>query len=149
MGEGGGPEALPVEVRRVEAAAGDERWSCGGSTAPPRWLGPAMAHGRGGVVAAAGGSRAEKGWGQFQKVLQPFGLVHWYTAGAGVYARPLPACAPPVGTAPTQQSERNPLTLRTRSKRLARKTMWCSTSGFRPDTGMGLLVNRYEVGTPI
>jgi len=41
------------------------------------------------------------------------------------------------------------LTLRTRIKRLARKTICFSKSVFMHDTVIGLFVNRYEFGSPI
>ena len=44
MGEGGCPDALTVEVRRVEAAEVEERGSVVKSNAPPRWLWHAIAH---------------------------------------------------------------------------------------------------------
>ena len=84
-----------------------------------------------------------------KKVLKPFGLEHFYTDGAGVYDRPLPAAAHTVGKIHTQQIERKPLTLRTRIKRLARKPMCFSKSVFLHDTVIGLFVNRYEFGTPL
>jgi len=95
------------------------------------------------------GSRGDKGFVQLQRLLKPFGLVHFDTEGARVYERQLPALAPTGGKANTQQSERNHLTLRTRSKRLARKTICFSQSVFMHDTVIGLFVNRYEFGTPI
>lgn len=49
----------------------------------------------------------------------------------------------------THQSERKQLTLRTRIKRLARKTICFSNSVFMQDTGIGLFVNRHEFGTPL
>jgi insertion element IS1 protein InsB len=54
-----------------------------------------------------------------------------------------------VGKSYTQQSERKHLTLRTRSKRLARRTLCFSKSVFRHDTVIGLFVNRYEFGIPV
>jgi insertion element IS1 protein InsB len=101
------------------------------------------------VLAYAFGSRTDKVFVKLQKLLQPFGLVHFYTDAAGVYARHLPASAHTVGKLHTQQIERKYLTLRTRSKRLARKTPGFSKSVLMPDSGMGLFVNRYEFGTPI
>ena len=83
------------------------------------------------------------------QLLQPFGLVHFYTDAAGVYARHLPAPAHTVGKIYTQQIERKHLTLRTRIKRLARKTICFSKSVFMHDTVIGLFVNRYEFGTPV
>jgi insertion element IS1 protein InsB len=147
--EGGCPDAIAVEVRRVEAAEVDAMWSVVGRQAPQRWLWHAIDHLRGVVLACAFGSRADKAFVQLQKRLKPFGLVPFYTDGAGVYQRHLPASAPTVGKAHTQQIERTPLTLRTRSKRLARKTLWFSKSVLVPDTGIGLFVHRYEFGTPL
>ena len=86
---------------------------------------------------------------ELPELLKPFGLVHFYTDAAGVYDRHLPATAQTVGKIHTQQIERKPLTLRTRLKRLARKTIGFSKSIFRHDTGIGLFVNRYEFGTPV
>jgi insertion element IS1 protein InsB len=76
-------------------------------------------------------------------------LEHFYPDAAGGYDRPLPAAAPTVGKVPTQQSERKPLTLRTRLKRWARKTICFSTSVFMQDPVVGLFVTRYEFGTPV
>jgi insertion element IS1 protein InsB len=95
------------------------------------------------------GSRAEEVFVELQKLLTPFGLVHFYTDAAGVYARHLPALAHTVGKLHTQQIERKHLTLRTRLKRLARKPMCFSKSVFMHDTVIGLFVNRYEFGTPV
>jgi insertion element IS1 protein InsB len=95
------------------------------------------------------GSRAEEVFVELQKWLTPFGLVHFYTDAAGVYARHLPALAHTVGKLHTQQIERTQLTLRTRLKRLARKPMCFSKSVFMHDTVIGLFVNRYEFGTPV
>ena len=145
--EGGCPEAITVEVRRVEAAEVDARWSFVGSKAQQRWLGHAIDHLTGVVLAYVLGNRADEVFWQLKKVLKPFGLVHFYTAAAGVYERHLPAAAHTVGKAPTQQIERKHLTLRTRIKRLARKTICCSKSVFMHDTVIGLFVNRYEFGT--
>ena len=50
---------------------------------------------------------------------------------------------------PHAADERKHLTLRTRIKRLARKTICFSKSVFMHDTVIGLFVNRYEFGTPI
>jgi len=143
------PDASAVEVRRVEAAEVDERWSFVGSKAQQRWLGHAIDHLTGVVLAYVVGSRADEVFVKLQKLLKPFGLVHFYTEAAGVSDRHLPASAHTVGKIPTQQIERKQLTLRTRLKRLARKTICFSKSVFMHDTVIGLFVNRYEFGTPI
>lgn len=147
--EGCCPDAITVEVRRVEAAEVDEMWSFVGSKAHQRWLWHAIDHLTGVVLAYVLGNRADEVFLQLQKLLQPFGLVHFYTDAAGVYDRHLPAPAHTVGKLHTQQIERKHLTLRTRIKRLARKTICFSKSVFMHDTVIGLFVNRYEFGTPV
>ena len=104
---------------------------------------------RGGVLAYALGSRADPVFVKFPKLLKPVGLEHCYTDGAGVYERHLPAAAPTVGKANKQQIERNHLTLRTRIKCLARKTLCFSKAVFLHATVIGLFVTRYECGTPL
>lgn len=136
-------------MRRDEAAEVDERWSFVQSKAPPRWLGHAIEHWTGVVLASVFGNRADEVFVKLQKRLKPFGLVHFYTDAAGVYERPLPATLHTVGKLPTPQIERKPLTLRTRIKRLARKTLCFSKAVFLHDTVIGLLVNRYEFSTPV
>jgi insertion element IS1 protein InsB len=147
--EGCGPDAMTVEIRRVEAAEVDEMWSFVGSNAPQRWLWHAIDHLTGVVLAYTFGSRADEVFLELQKVRKPFGLEHFYTDAAGVYDRHLPAAAHTVGKVHTQQIERKHLTLRTRIKRLARKTICFSKSVFMHDTVVGLFVNRYEFGTPV
>jgi insertion element IS1 protein InsB len=147
--EGCCPEAIAVEVRRVEAAERDERWSFVGRKAHQRWLWQAIDHLTGVVLAYVLGNRADEVFLQLQQLLKPFGLVHFYTDAAGVYDRHLPARAHTVGKVHTQQGERKHLTLRTRIKRLARKTICFSKSVFMHDTVIGLFVNRYEFGTPV
>jgi len=124
-------------------------WSFVQSKARQRWLWHAIDHLTGVVLAYAFGKRADKVFVKLQKMLKPFGLVHFYTDAAGVYGRHLPAAAQSVGKLHTQQIARKPLTLRTRIKRLARRTICFSKSGFMHDTVIGLFVNRYEFGTPI
>ena len=124
-------------------------WSFVQRKAHQRWLWHAIDHLRGVGLAYAFGSRADAVFVELQKWLKPFGLVHFYTDGAGVYERHLPASAHTVGKSNTQQIERKHLTLRTRIKRLARKTIGFSKSVFMHDTVIGLFVNRYEFGTPV
>jgi insertion element IS1 protein InsB len=140
---------MTVEIRRVEAAEVDEMWSFVGSKAHQRWLWHAIDPLTGVVLAYVFGSRADEVFVELQKLLKPFGLEHFYTDAAGVYARHLPAPAHTVGKLHTQQIERKHLTLRTRIKRLARKTICFSKSVFMHDTVIGLFVNRYEFGTPV
>jgi len=54
-----------------------------------------------------------------------------------------------VGKAHTPKIERKHLTLRTRIKRLARKTICFSKSVLMHDMVIGLFINRYEFGRAI
>ena len=114
-------------------------WSFVGSKAHQRWVWHAIDHLTGVVLAYVLGSRADPVFLQLRALLQPFGSVRFYTDGAGVYKRPLPAATHTVGKAPTPQIERKHLTLRTRSKRLARKTICFSKSVLMHDVVIGLL----------
>lgn len=147
--EGCYPEAIAVEVRRVEAAEVDEMWSFVGNKAHQRWLWHAIDHLTGVVLAYVLGTRADAVFEQLQALLKPFGIVHFYTDAAGVYERYLPAADHTVGKIHTQQIERKHLTLRTRIKRLARKTICFSKSVLMHDVVIGLFVNRYEFGNPV
>ena len=138
-----------MELRGVEAAEVAERWSFVQNKGQPRWLWHAIDHLPGVVLAYTFGSRADEVVVKLPTLRKPFGLEHFHTDAAGVYERHLPPSAHTVGKLDTQQIERKHLTLRTRSKRLARKTICFSKSVFMPDTGIGLFVNRYEFGTPV
>jgi len=69
--------------------------------------------------------------------------------GWRAYARHLPPESHSPGKRNTQQIERKHLTLRTRIKRLARKTISFSKSTELHDIVIGLFVNRYEFGLPV
>jgi insertion element IS1 protein InsB len=81
--EGCCPEAITVEIRRVEVAEVDEMWSFVRSKAQQRWLWHAIDHLTGVVLAYVFGSRADKVFVELQRLLTPFGLVHFYTDAAG------------------------------------------------------------------
>jgi insertion element IS1 protein InsB len=65
---------------------------------------------------------------KLQVLLEPFGIVHYYTDKAGVYRRHLPPEQYTVGKLSMRKIERKHLTLRTRLKRLACKTLCFSRS---------------------
>jgi insertion element IS1 protein InsB len=133
----------------VEGAEVAERWSFVGSKAHQRWVWHAIAHLPGVGLAYVLGTRADGVFAQLPALLQPFGLVPFFTEAAGVYTRPLPAAGHTTGKLSTQQSERKPLTLRMRIKRLARKTICFSKSVLLHALVIGLFVNRCEFGNAI
>jgi insertion element IS1 protein InsB len=82
-------------------------------------------------------------------LLTPFGIEQFYTDTWGGYSRYLERSKHTISKANTQRIERKHLTLRTRIKRLARKTICFSKSIWLHDVVIGLFINRYEFGRAI
>ena len=76
-------------------------------------------------------------------LLAPFGIQLFYTDSWGTYLRLLDPEQHTLGKANIQRIERKHLTLRTRIKRLARKTICVSKSVLMHDTVIGLFINRH------
>jgi len=89
------------------------------------------------------------GFLELKALLEPFGIERYFTDGWGAYQRHLDPEQHEVGKRNTQQLERQHLTLRTRIKRLARKTICFSKSIEMHDTVIGLFINRFEFGVEI
>jgi len=102
-----------------------------------RWLWHAIDHHRGVVLAYTLGTRKDEVFKELKTLLEPFDIVKFYTDGAGVYERNLYPKAHEVGKENTQNLERKHLTLRTRIKRLVRKTICFSKSIFMHDLVIG------------
>jgi len=136
--------ALAVVVRKVEGAELDERWSVVGSKQHPRWLGGALDHQTGRILAYVFGRREDQALRQLKALLVPFGITRFYTDGWGAYKRHLDPFYHEVGKHHTQPLERKHLTLRTRIKRLVRKTICFSRSIHMHDIVIGLFINRFE-----
>ncbi|GBO53788.1 mobile element protein [Pseudanabaena sp. lw0831] len=77
-------------------------------------------------------------------LLIPFGITRFFTDAWGGYERILDPETHVIGKENTQKIERKHLTLRTRIKRLARKTICFSKSILMHDIVIGLFINRYE-----
>jgi insertion element IS1 protein InsB len=92
------------------------------------------------------GRRKDEVFLKLKALLEPFGITWYYTDYWGVYTRHLNADEPQPGKRHTQQIERKYLTLRTRIKRLVRKTICFSQSTQMHDIVIGLFVNCYEFG---
>jgi insertion element IS1 protein InsB len=82
-------------------------------------------------------------------LLAPFGITRFLTDYWGAYQCHLESAVHTPGKRQTQQIERKHLTLRTRIKRLVRKTICFSKSIEMHDIIIGLFVNRYEFGLPV
>jgi insertion element IS1 protein InsB len=116
------PDDVTVSINRVEAAEVDEMWSSVGTKQQPRWLWHAIDHWSGAVLAYVFGRRQDEVFLKLKALLAPFGSTRFFTDQWGAYARHLAPQTHVPGKRNTQQIERKHLTLRTRLKRLARKT---------------------------
>src|SRR5215467_10686785 len=133
-------------IQRAEEAEVDEMWSYVGKKREPRWLWHAIDHRSGHVWAYVLGRRNDEVFLQLKGLLEPFGSTRYHTDFWGASTRHLETNEHPPGKRNTQQIESKHLTLRTRIKRLVRKTICFSRSTQMHDIVIGLLVNRYEFG---
>jgi insertion element IS1 protein InsB len=141
---------VKVEIKRVvEESEMDEMWSYVGKKSKQRWLWHAIDHASGRVLAYAFGDHTDKVFLRLKNLLKPFGIRKFFTDDWGAYKRYLTPEQHEIGKRNTQQIERKHLTLRTRIKRLARKTICFSKTELMHDIVIGLFINRYEFGKPI
>jgi insertion element IS1 protein InsB len=129
----------------VEAEA-DEMWSFVGSKLQQRWLWHAIDHHSGEILAYVLATHEDEAFVKLKDLLEPFGITQFYTDAWGAYERHLDPDEHIVGKRNTQKIERKHLTLRTRIKRLARKTICFSKSVLMHDVVIGLFINRFEFG---
>lgn len=124
-------------------------WSYVGKKTNPRWLWHAIDRQSGQVLAYMFGCRKDQVFLQLKKLLEPFGIKRYCTDGWGAYGRHLPLESHEIGKRKTQRIERKHLNLRTRIKRLTRKTICFSKTEEMHDLVIGLFINRYEFGLKI
>lgn len=136
----------PWEDTEAEA---DEMWSFVQSKAHQRWLWHAIDHDSGAILAYVIAAHEDQAFLELKALLEPFGIMQFYTDGWGTYERHLDPTFHTVGKRHTQKIERKHLTLRTRLKRLARKTLCFSKSIVMHDVVIGLFINRYEFGLTV
>ncbi len=127
----------------------DEMWSYVGKKANQRWLWHAIDRVTGNVLAYVLGRRKDEVFLELKDLLEPFGITRFYTDDWGAYERHLDPEKHVIGKRNTQRIERKHLTLRTRIKRLTRKTICFSKSKRMYDIVIGIFVNRYEFGVPV
>ena len=151
------PEHVEVEICRADELAErrgltselDEMWSYVGKKAEPRWLWHAIDHASGTVLAYVFGRRQATVFLQRKALLEPFGITRFYTDGWGAYERHIDPEQHTVGKQYTQKIESNHINLRTRIKRLVRRTICFSKTTTMHDLVIGLFINRYEFGAVI
>lgn len=143
------PHAVEVVLSRVDEAEVDEMWSFVGKKQDQRWLWHAIDHWSGRVLAYVFGRRTDEVFLQLKALLAPFGISRYHTDYWGAYTRHLAVEEHTPGKRNTQQIERKHLTLRTRIKRLVRRTVCFSRSIEMHDIVIGLYVNRSEFGLSV
>jgi insertion element IS1 protein InsB len=151
------PAHVEVEICRADELAQrrgltselDAMWSYVGKKAAPRWLWHAIDHHRGTVLAYVFGRRKDTVFLELQGLLAPFGITRFSTDGWGAYERHIAPEQPTVGKAHTQKIESKRINLRTRIKRLVRRTICFSKTTTMHDLVIGLFINRYEFGVAI
>jgi insertion element IS1 protein InsB len=141
--------AEELDQRRGLTSELDEMWSYVGKKAQPRWLWHAIDHHSGPVLAYVFGRRKDAVFLQLQALLEPFGIRRFYTDGWGTYMRHLDPAKHTVGKQHMQTIESKHINLRTRIKRLVRRTLCFSKTEWMHDLVIGLFVNRYEFGRVI
>src|SRR2546422_3248877 len=124
-------------------------WSFVGRKQEPQWLWEALDHQTGRIVAYVFGRREDQAFLALKALLAPSGIRRFYTDGWGAYQRHLAPHQHVVSKRATQQLERKHLTLRTRIKRLARRTICFSKSVQMHELVIGLFINRFEFGVPV
>ena len=124
-------------------------WSFVKSKAEQRWLWHAINHVSGRILAYVLAERKDEAFLKLKELLEPLGITRFYTDDWGSYQRQIEPALHVVGKRNTQKIERKHLTLRTRIKRLARKTICFSKSVILHDIVIGLFTNRFEFGRVI
>ena len=137
---------VAVELISYNEIAGelDEMWSFVQNKGNQRWLWLAIHHETRVVLAYTFGTRTDAVFRELKALLKPFGITIFFTDDWGAYERNLPAHIHFIGKSNTQRIERKNLTLRTRVKRLARRTICFSKSVRMHDIVIGLAINFLE-----
>lgn len=121
----------------------DEQWGFVGSKARQHWLWYAYNTKTGGVLAYTFGPRTDETCRELLVLLTPFNTGMIPSDGWGSYAREVPKDNHLAGKIFTQSIERNSLTLRTRIKRLARRTICFSRSVELHEKVIGAFIEKY------
>ncbi|HBN1812317.1 TPA: IS1 family transposase [Escherichia coli] len=116
----------------------DEQWSYVGN-----WLWYAYNTKTGGVLAYTFGPRTDETCRELLALLTPFNIGMLTSDDWGSYGRVVPKDKHLTGKIFTQRIERNNLTLRTRIKRLARKTICFSRSVEIHEKVIGAFIEKY------
>jgi len=101
-----------LDWRRGLTSELDDMWSDVRCKANPRWLWHAIDHHTGKVLAYVFGRRKDDVFLRLHQLLEPFGIMKFYTDGWGAYERHLEAAQHQVGKEHTQKIESKHINLR-------------------------------------
>ena len=135
-----------VDIIKVEV---DELWSFVKNKNNQRWLWYAIHHDTGEILAYTFGKRKDSVFLKLKKLLKAFQIEIYYSDNWISYKKYIEKKKHKVGKKNTQKIERKNLTLRTRIKRLARKTICYSKTEYMHDIVIGLFINTFEFGLSI
>lgn len=121
-------------------------WSYVKNKSKQRWLWYAIDHKTGQMLAYTFGKRKDYVFLRLKKLLKHFNVEMNYTDNWGSYRKYIDKNKHEIGKANTQKIERKNLNLRTRIKRLTRKTICYSKTEQMHDIVIGLFINISEFG---
>ena len=136
-------EASEKEKSNKTEVEMDEMWSYYHDKKHQVWLWWAVEHKTNTPLAYLFGTREHKYPDELLKLLSPFNIVKVYADNNFAYSNKISSDKLVTGKRNTQQIERNHLTLRTRIKRLARKTICFSKSKELHETVIGIFINTF------
>jgi len=142
-----GSREIAVEIRHLFDSPinvqADEQWSYVGNKKNQRWLWYAIDAVSGCVLSFVFGRRQDEVCKKLIDNLKAFNVRTYYTDDWPSYSAYIPADKHVIGKQHTQKIENKNLTLRTRIKRLTRKTICFSKSETLHDAVIGLFINQY------
>ena len=134
---------IDVDICSPLEAEMDEMWSFCHDKSHQIWLWWAVDHKTNTPIAFWFGTREHKNLDKLIELLNPYKIGKVYADNNFAYEKRFGSDILKTGKKNTQQIERDHLTLRTRIKRLARKTICFSKSEVIHTTVIGLFINRY------
>ena len=132
-----------MDIKVEIAAEMDEMWSFCGSKKNQIWLWWAVEHYTNTPLAFTFGTREHHNLDRLLELLKPFSVKTVYADGNYAYGERIPAENLIVGKQNTQKIERDHLTLRTRLKRLCRKTICFSKNPDVHKDVVGIFINLF------
>lgn len=135
-----------IDIIKVEV---DELWSFVKNKKNQRWLWYAINHDTREILAYTFGKRKDIVFLKLKKLLEAFQIETYYSDNWTSYKKYIEEKKHKIGKKNTQKIERKNLTLRTRIKRLARKTICYSKTEYMHDIIIGLFINTFEFGLSI